>query len=91
MHICVSKLATIGSDNGLSPVDSFIKEVNWGLTERPLFFNGYLAKRQLTSLEKETEIGPKPSYEPIVAILSITTHFSEILFLIQKFHSQKCT
>ena len=40
MHICVSKLATIGSDNGLSPVDSFIKEVNWGLAERPLFLMG---------------------------------------------------
>ena len=52
-NIRVSKLTIIGSDNSLSPVAPFTKDVNPRLAKRPLVFNGRLANRGLTSLVKE--------------------------------------
>ena len=43
---------TTGSQWGMSPVVSFIKEVNSRLIKRPLVFHGCLASRGLTSLVK---------------------------------------
>ena len=48
----------IGSGNGLLPVASFTKEVDWRLAKRPLKTNGCLANHQLASLVKEASDGP---------------------------------
>ena len=71
MHICVSKLNIIGSDNGLTPVASFTKEVNRRLAKRPLVFNGRLANRRLTSLVKEATGRCQAIIRTNAAILSI--------------------
>ena len=52
-HKCIGNLTIIGSDNGLTPVVSFTKEVNSRLAKCPLVLNGRLANRGLTSLVKE--------------------------------------
>ena len=52
-HICLSKLTSIGSENGFWPVASFTNKVNPRLAKRPLVFNGRVANRRLTSLVKE--------------------------------------
>ena len=51
--MCLSKLTSIGSENGFWPVASFTNEVNPRLAKRPLVFNGRVANRRLTSLVKE--------------------------------------
>ena len=81
-HICVSKFIIIGSNNGLSPVTSFTKEVNPRLANRPLKTNGCLTNIELTSLVKEVTSRRQTIIWINAGTLltgTLVTNFSEIL------------